>query len=76
MRFAYFIVTLMALSVLSGCGSGAERAQKRAYQAQEAVAKERLRLVGEYQECIDDAGADQQRQRACETYLKSADALN
>jgi len=76
MRFVHIIVALMAVSAASGCSSGAERAQKRAYEAQEAVAKERLRLVDQYQDCVDEAGAHRERRRGCETYLRSADALN
>ena len=64
--------------VVSGCGSSerqADRAQERAYEAQERVAEERLNLVGKYQKCVKDAGSDQAKATACESYLKAAEAL-
>lgn len=63
-----------AVLALGGCG-GATRAQKRAFRANEAVSKERLRLVDEYQDCIDRAAGDTLDQRGCERYLRSAEAL-
>ena len=79
--FAIFAVTLL---VISGCGSSVEKAQKDSYKAQENVANERLELVDKYQECMKKAaeaseenGTDQEtREKACESYLKAAEALN
>lgn len=65
-------------ALLAACGSparDAERAQAQAYEAQERVAEERLRLVEQYQDCVDDADGDAAKTSACETYLKAADAL-
>jgi hypothetical protein len=68
-------VLLVATTLgIAGCG-GAAKAQKRAYRADEAVSKERLRLVEEYDRCIAAAGGDFTSEAACERYLKSAEAL-
>jgi hypothetical protein len=70
------VATLIAL--LAGCSSPqdkAAQAQQRSYEAQERVAKERLNLVNKYQQCVKDAGDNQQKAAACDSYLKAADAL-
>lgn len=74
MRTISIILVLALTMVLGGCG-GASGAQKRAFRAQEAVAKERLRLVEKYQSCVSRAGDDPVAKRGCETYLSSAEAL-
>ncbi len=66
---------LLASATLPGCGSGAAKAQKRAYKADEAVSKERLRLIDEYEKCLRKAEGDATKQAGCERYLKSAEAL-
>ena len=53
----------------------ADRARERAYQAQERVAQQRLNLVDKYQKCVRDAGSDQSKAVACQSYLKAAAAL-
>jgi len=70
------VATLIAL--LAGCSSPqdkAAQAQQGSYEAQERVAKERLSLVNKYQQCVKDAGDNQQKAAACDSYLKAADAL-
>ena len=76
MRLVWFGV-VMAFLVLgtTGCGGGAERAQKSAYKAQQNVSEERLKLVDQYKKCVEDAGDDVEKAEACESYLKAADAL-
>lgn len=72
------IVCLGLVGVVSACGSSerqADRAQERAYEAQERIAEERLKLVDKYQDCVKDAGSDQAKVTACESYLKAADSL-
>jgi hypothetical protein len=66
---------LLASAALTGCGSGAAKAQKRAYKADEAVSKERLRLIDEYEKCLSKAEDNANKQAGCERYLKSAEAL-
>jgi hypothetical protein len=68
------LIPILVVALIAGCGGG-EAAQRRAYLAQEAVAKERLRLVDKYQGCMQDARGDVFAERACETYLSSAEAL-
>jgi hypothetical protein len=46
-----------------------------AYEAQERVAEQRLSLVEEYQECVEDAGSNQAKAVACESYPKAAEVL-
>jgi hypothetical protein len=67
-------VLLPLTHLLGGC-SGAGRAQKRAYRAEEAVSKERLRLIEDYQRCMRKADGDPMREDGCATYLRSAEAL-
>lgn len=78
MRRPLMFACLGIIGVLSACGSSdrqADRAQERAYEAQERVAEERLSLVEKYQKCVKDAGGDQTKASACESYLKAAEAL-
>lgn len=70
----HLMVFLTLAALVAGCGGGAA-AQKRAYRAQEEVAKERLRLVEKYQDCMKDARGDVFAERACQTYRDSAEAL-
>jgi hypothetical protein len=62
MRLVMTTVFLGLAGLLYGCGSSdrqADRAQERAYEAQERVAQQRLNLVDKYQKCVRDAGSDQ-----------------
>ncbi len=70
-----FLIVLVALALSACGGSGAVRAQKRAYKAQENVAKERLELVDRYQACLKRADADSLKYEACDSYLRAAEAL-
>lgn len=45
------------------------------YEAQERIAEQRLNLIDKYQKCLRNAGGDQSKTIACDTYLKSAEAL-
>jgi len=72
--YTVFVLSLCVL-LIGGCGSSAERAQKSAYKAQGAVAKERLGLVDQYMKCVDEAGNDEIKVEACDSYLKAAEAL-
>lgn len=74
MSARHLMLALTVTAFLAGCGGGAA-AQKRAYLAQEAVAKERLRLVEKYQDCMEDARGDVFAARACQSYRDSAEAL-
>jgi hypothetical protein len=78
MRGAMAVVVVGLTALVSGCGSSdrqADRAQERAYEAQERVAEQRLALVDKYQKCVRDAGGDPSKAAACESYLKAAEAL-
>jgi len=64
--------------LLAACTSPQERAadaQADAFAAQEDIAKRRLELVDKYQKCVNDAGGDQQKAAACDSYLKASEAL-
>ena len=78
MRVFKLLGMTMAVVLMAACSSPQERAaeaQADSYKAQESVAKERLNLVGKYQACVKDAGGNQQKAAACESYLKAAEAL-
>ena len=67
-----------AFGLFAACSTPQERAadaQAGASEAQQKVAEERLKLVNKYQTCVKEAGADQQKAAACDSYLKAADAL-
>ena len=74
MAVRHLLLALAVTAFLAGCGGGTA-AQKRAYRAQEEVARERLRLVEKYQDCMKDARGDVFAERACHTYRDSAEAL-
>lgn len=68
----------LCIALLAACSTPQDRAaeaQEGAYDAQEKVAKQRLELVDKYQRCVKDAGGDQQKAAACDSYLKAAEAL-
>jgi outer membrane biogenesis lipoprotein LolB len=70
------VATLIAL--LAACSSPqdkAAKAQQGSYEAQEQVAKQRLDLVNKYQQCVKEAGDNQQKAATCDSYLKAAEAL-
>lgn len=78
MSLLRLIVCAGVLAALAGCSSPqdrAARAQERSYEAQEEVAQERLKLVDQYQECVEDAAGDTQKTEACDSYLRAAEAL-
>jgi hypothetical protein len=78
MRHVTMIMCLGLVGLLSACGSSdrqADRAQERAYEAQERVAQQRLDLVENYQKCVKNASSGQAKSAACESYLKAAEAL-
>lgn len=57
--------------VIAGCGS----AERKANKSIATINKERLELIEKYQDCVEKAGDDQAEAEACETYRKSAEAL-
>jgi hypothetical protein len=79
MDFSKLLGMATLIGLLAACTSPQEKAadaQAAAAKAQEEVAKRRLDLVAKYQSCVKDAGADQQKVAACDSYLKAAQALN
>ena len=78
MRLCKIAICITCLGLLAGCGSPesrAARAQERSYDAMGEVAKERLRLVEQYQDCVVESAGDEQRIEACDSYLRAAEAL-
>ena len=68
-------IYIFLLAFIVGMSMACSTPQDKAYQAQEKVHKERLKLVEKYQKCLKEAGDDQQKKEACEQYLKAAEAL-
>jgi len=67
------------IGLLAACQTPQEKAadaQAAAAKAQENIAKKRLDLIAKYQSCVQNAGSDQQKVAACDSYLKAAQALN
>ncbi|KPK26997.1 MAG: hypothetical protein AMK69_11190 [Nitrospira bacterium SG8_3] len=71
MKSIYIFLLALIVGMTLACSSP----QDRAYQAQEKVHKERLKLVEKYQKCMKEAGEDQQKKEACDQYLKASEAL-
>jgi hypothetical protein len=62
-----FAITLL----IAGCGNSERRANK----STAAVNNERISIIKKYEKCIKNAGDDEVKSEACDTYLKSAEAL-
>jgi len=78
MDFVKLLSAAALIGVLAACATPQEKAanaQAGASKAQEQIAKQRLELIAKYQTCIKNAGDDQQKAAACDSYLKAADAL-
>ena len=78
MAFTKILGVPALIALLAGCSSPqdkAAQAQQGSYEAQEKVAKQRLELVNKYQECVKQAGDNQQKAATCDSYLKAAEAL-
>ena len=70
----------IAIVALSACSSPtpeerAARAKERSFSAQESIARERLKLVDQYRDCVIAAEEDIAKIEACDTYLRAAEAL-
>ena len=78
MKARGFWLLLVVAAVLAGCSSperSAARAQRRVYQAQEDVTRQRLALVDQYRDCVTKAGSDKPKVEACDLFLRQAEAL-
>lgn len=71
MRYVQLFLLPVVAFAMMGCASS----QDKAYEAQEGVHNERLRLVEQYQKCMKDAGDDTMKADGCEQYLKASEAL-
>ncbi|WP_439101508.1 hypothetical protein [Congregibacter sp.] len=71
MKLKYCAVIFMTAFLTVACG-GAER---KANKSMAKVNEERLALVEKYQKCVKKAGDNEAEAAACETYRKSAEAL-
>lgn len=77
MRISIF-TSIIAVSLLAACSTPADdaaKAQERAFEAQEQIARERLNLIEKFQDCIKEADGDQLKISACDSYLDAAEAL-
>ena len=68
-------IYIFLLALIVGTALACSSPQDKAYKAQEKVHKERLKLVEKYEKCMKDAGEDEEKKKACEQYLKAAEAL-
>ncbi len=77
MRISIF-TSIIAVGLLAACSTPADdaaKAQERAFEAQEKIARERLNLIEEFQDCVKKAEGDQLKISACDSYLDAAEAL-
>ncbi len=78
MRRLRILTCIVFAGLLTACSSAEERAakaQQRSYEAQEKLVKQRLDFVAKYQKCVTEAGGDKIKVEACDSYLRSAEAL-
>jgi len=78
MEFMKILGVAAFIALVAGCSSPqdkAAKAQQGSYEEQQRVSKQRLDLVSKYQQCVKDAGDNQQKAAACDSYLKAAEAL-
>ena len=78
MRRFQIITSAVFVGILAACSSpqdDAAKAQQRAFEAQEEVAKQRLELVATYQICVEDAAGNTLEIEACESFLKASESL-
>jgi hypothetical protein len=69
------LLKILLVVIVAGMIMACQNAQDRAAKSQEKVNRERLELVGKYQECIKKAEKDKEKEAECEQYLKAAEAL-
>ncbi len=72
MKIKHCICVLAIAVIAVGCGSAERKANKSAA----LVNEERLDLIDKYQKCMEKAGDNEKEADACDTYRKSAEALN
>lgn len=78
MRRTVVLICTASLAALVGCATPQEKAakaQERAYKAEAEIKEERLALIEQYKKCVADAGNDNARREACDSYLKAIEAL-
>jgi hypothetical protein len=63
------------LAFIMGFAVACSSPQDRAYEAEAKANQEKLRLVQEYQKCLEKAGDNKAMKEACEDYLKKAEAV-
>ena len=71
MRKLIFIISILTISGLAGCTTGAERAAE----ADAEFKEERLKILQKYQECVDQHQGDTKKLSSCEHYLKAIEAM-
>ena len=69
------LVKIFLVVIVAGTIIACQSAQDNSAKSQEAVTRERLELVDNYQKCIEKAEKDEEKAAECEQYLKAADAL-
>jgi len=80
MKYALPVACAVLIAAVSACSGAtpeerAARAKESSFKAQESIARERLKLVDQYRDCVIAADEDLMKIEACDTYLKAADAL-
>jgi len=71
MKAIQCVCVLAVALLIAGCGN----AERRANKSTADVNNERMSLIKDYEKCIKKAGKDEVKSEACDTYLKSAEAL-
>jgi len=71
MRKLISIIFIVALSGLTGCTTGAERAAE----ADAEFKEERLKILKKYQDCVEENQGNATKLQSCEHFLKAIDAM-
>lgn len=72
MRKIIHIIIIVAIIGLTGCASDPK---ERAAEADADFKEERLKILQNYQKCVDQAKGDEKMLKSCEHYLKAIDSM-
>ena len=70
MRKLIASILIVAVSALAGCVSGAERAAE----ADADLKEERLVILQQYKDCVDEHKGDEKMLKSCEHYLMAIES--
>ena len=86
MRIPTIICLVLSLGLITACSSPdsadeapsevMDESSESSVGLQERLVEERLRLIDQYRDCVEQAGTDPEQVEACDAFLNAAEALN